>query len=277
MVALCGVCRGPAGAWGMVTLAAHPGRFARSAIHAPALPDAHGFAVRAGTALVGSRDRVAVDLGPDARLDVTLHDAVPFPRGAFGALGPAHLVPGLRQYWHPVVLAARVRGAARVGGERIALDGAVAYAEKNWGRAFPGRWWWGHAGAFPGAPVTVAFAGGPIVLAGAPVAPTAVVVRLGDEVLRLTPPVARSRVAAGGGAWRVSARGPCLAVELEGDAAGAEPHTLEVPVPGEVRTEPRSRQHLAARVSLTVRRGRRTLFAGESPLAGLELGRPAVE
>ena len=116
--------------------------------------------------------------------------------------------------------------------------------------------------------MTVAFAGGPIVLAGAPVAPTAVVVRLGDEVLRLTPPVARSRVAVGGGAWRVSARGPCLAVELEGDAAGAEPHTLEVPVPGELRTEPRSRQHLAARVSLTVRRGRRTLFAGESPLGG---------
>jgi hypothetical protein len=277
VVALCGVCRGPAGAWALVTLAGHPGLFARSAIEAPVAPDPAGFGVRAGGALNGDRRHIAVDLGPEARLDVTLDDAVPFPRGAFGALGPAQLVPGLPQYWHPVVLAARVRGEARIGGETIRLDGAVAYAEKNWGRAFPGRWWWGHAGAFAGAPVTVAFAGGPVRLAGARVAPTTVVVRLGDEVLRLTPPAGRSRVAVGGGAWRVAARGPGVAVDIEGDAAGAEPHVLEVPVPGERRTDPRSRQHLAARLALTIHRGRRTLFRGESPLAGLELGRPAGE
>jgi hypothetical protein len=67
-----------------------------------------------------------------------------------------------------------------------------------------------------------------------------------------------------------------VAVELEGDAAGGEPHELLVPVPGDIRTESRSRQHLAGRVVLTVRRGRRTVFRGESPLAGLELGGPAT-
>jgi hypothetical protein len=66
-----------------------------------------------------------------------------------------------------------------------------------------------------------------------------------------------------------------VAVDLEGDAAGTPPHVLEVPAPDERLTDPRSSQHLAARMALTVRRGRRTVFAGESPLAGFELGRPA--
>jgi hypothetical protein len=35
---------------------------------------------------------------------------------------------------------------------------------------------------------------------------------------------------------------------------------------------PASRQALAGRLALTVRRGQRTLFAGESLLAGLERG-----
>jgi tocopherol cyclase len=107
------------------------------------------------------------------------------------------------------------------------------------------------------------------------VAPTTVVVRLGAEVLRLAPPTARSRVAVADGAWRVAARGPRVAVDLEGDADGAVPHELDVPVPHEQRTERRSRQHLAGRIGLTVRRGGRVVFRGESPLAGLELGGPA--
>jgi hypothetical protein len=171
-----------------------------------------------------------------------------------------------------VVLEARVDGWARVGGERISLDGATAYVEKNWGGAFPGRWWWGQAGAFGGAPVCVAFAGGPIRLAGAPVSPTTVLARVGDEVVRITPPAGRSRVAVRDGAWRLRARGAGVAIDLEGDADGTAPHALLVPVPGPARTELRSRQHLAGRMRVTVRRGRRTLFAGESPLAGLELG-----
>ena len=47
---------------------------------------------------------------------------------------------------------------------------------------------------------------------------------------------------------------------------------LDVPVPGERRTLPRSHQHLAGRLALTVHRGGRLLFRGESTLAGLEHG-----
>jgi hypothetical protein len=272
VVALCGVCRGPAGPWALVTLAAHPGGLVRSAVAARAVAAVDDFGVRAGTALEGSRARLAVDLGPDAALELALHHPVPLGRRA---LGPAHLVPGLPQYWQPVVLAAGVTGTARLGGETAGLDGAIAYVEKNWGAAFPRRWWWGQAGAFDDPAVAVAFAGGQIRLAGARVAPSTVIVRLGGEVLRLTPPLGRSRVAVGDGAWRVSARCPGVAVDLEGDAHGGAPHRLDVPVPGEIRTERRSRQHLAGRIALTVRRGGRTVFAGESPLAGLELGGPA--
>jgi hypothetical protein len=276
VVALCGVCDGPRGPWALVTLAAHPGRFARSAVWEHAAPDPRGFGVRAGRVLDGGADRVAVDLGDAARLDVRLHDAVPFPRRALGGLGPAQVVPGLPQYWHPVVLAARVEGSARAGSETVDLDGATAYAEKNWGRAFPGRWWWGHAGAFDDPDVSVAFAGGPIRVAGQWVAPTTVVVRLGGgEVLRLTPPGARTRVAAGDGAWRVVARSARAAVDVEGTADGVAPHELDVPVPHELRTERRSRQILAGRLAVCVRRRGRVVFRGESPLAGLELGGPA--
>ena len=209
------------------------------------------------------------DLGPGARLDAVLHAIEPFPRRA---LGLAHLVPGLPQYWQPVVLRARVSGRAELGGEQLDLDGAVAYAEKNWARAFPDHWWWGHAAAFPDPEVSAVFAGGHVRVAGAAVSPTAVAVALGGDVLTLAPPRARTVVALGEGAWRLRTRAPGLRVELTGEAAGP-PHTLDVPVPGERRTEPRSEQHLAAALTLVVWRGRRLVYRGASPLAGLERGR----
>ena len=66
-------------------------------------------------------------------------------------------------------------------------DGAVVYAEKNWGPRFTEHWWWGQAQGFPGADACVAFAGGRV-LGGAP---TSVVTRVEDRVLRLAPPFAR--------------------------------------------------------------------------------------
>src|SRR5439155_26921903 len=51
-----------------------------------------------------------------------------------------------------------------------------------------------------------------------------------------------------------------------------ELYALPVPVPGERSTEPRSRQALAGRLTLAVRRGGRTVFTGESLLAGPERG-----
>ena len=66
--------------------------------------------------------------------------------GAASELG--HVVPGLSQYWLPWCLGARVTGRARIGGREVPLDGAVAYAEKNWGHGFPPDWWWGQAHGF---------------------------------------------------------------------------------------------------------------------------------
>jgi hypothetical protein len=166
-------------------------------------------------------------------------------------------VPGLPQYWHPHVLGGLVRGGR--------WDGALVYAEKNWGPRFTEHWWWGQAQGFPGADACVAFAGGRV-LGGAP---TAVVVRVEGRVLRLAPPFARMVSSVGAAGWRVRARSARWDVTMEGEATGA-PAILPVPVMGERRVEPRSQQHLTGRLHATVRRGRRVWWQGESHLAGLE-------
>ena len=204
VIVLCGVCRDAAGTWALVALAAQPGGLVRSAIVPVARADPRRARRRGRGRPARRADSLHVDLGPDARLDVALREPRPWPpRRAFGALGPAQLVPGLPQYWHPHLLGARVEGEARLGEETVDLSGATAYAEKNWGPAFTEHWWWGQAQGFPDADACVAFAGGRIALAGVRAAPTAVVVRVEDRVLRLAPPLARMTAAIGGGGWRI--------------------------------------------------------------------------
>jgi hypothetical protein len=275
IVLLCGVCQGPQGPWATVAVAAHPGGFVRHAVIAPAAGRRDGFGVRAAETLHGSAEGLHARLGDDTWIDLRVRSPVLWPRPVFGALGPAQAVPGLGQYWQPVVLAARVEGQACIGGLPVRLDGATAYVEKNWGPRFAGHWWWGHAGAFPADDVTVAFAGGRIALAGRVVPPTAVVVRLGAQVLRFAPPLARVRVRATDRTWAIRAQSPRHRVEIEGDAGDAAPHVLPVPDVTSGRVDMRSRQYLAGRLRLRVSRGRRTVFVGESPLAGLERGAPA--
>ena len=74
IVALCGVCRAPDGPWAVVALASHPGGFVRwrNSASAAAEPDGLGAAAweRDGAPVLrGSERRIAVDLGPDARLE----------------------------------------------------------------------------------------------------------------------------------------------------------------------------------------------------------------
>jgi Tocopherol cyclase len=270
VMVLCGVCVAPDGRWAIVALATEPEGVLETRIVPTAWADPRALGVRAAGVLFGDEGRLRVDLG-DAALDVRFRDRVGWPRRALGGLGVAHALPGLSQYWHPHLLAARVTGDLRLGDRRIALDGATAYAEKNWGADFAGAWWWGQAQGFPDDPqACVAFAGGPLALLGRTVPATAVVARVGDEVLRFGAPA--SRVVTGGDGWRVSARSPRHAIEVEGEQAGARAFALPVPIPEERRVVPRSRQILAGRLALTIRRGRRTLFRGESSLAGLERG-----
>ena len=165
------------------------------------------------------------------------------------------------QYWHPHLLGARVVGEARLGEETVDLSGATAYAEKNWGPAFTEHWWWGQAQGFPDADACVAFAGGRIALAGVRAAPTAVVVRIEDRVLRLAPPLARMTAAVGEAGWRIHGRSARHTVEILGEAAGP-PAVLPVPVPGRREVEHRSHHHLTGRMAVVVRRGRRTCSRG---------------
>ncbi len=271
VIAFCGLCSAPGGSWALVALASHPEGVVRHAIVGGASGAFDALGVRAGDVLQATRDRLRVDLGPTARLDVSLDNHRPWPRRMLGGLGLAQVVPGLGQYWHPHELGARVSGGIELGAQRLSLEGATAYAEKNWGTAFARQWWWGQAHGFPEPDVCVAFAGGRVTLPVGPVAPTAVVVSLGDRVLRLAPPLARTVAAVGADDWRVHARQGRVTVSIEGTAgARSTPAHLPVPLPLERRVELRSRQLLAGELHLEVSIGRRRLYSGASRLAGLE-------
>jgi tocopherol cyclase len=271
VVAIVAISRDAAGEpWAMVSLAAHPGGAVRSATPGEAWAAQRGLALTAGEAIAADERslRIAFD---DARLEVSFADPLLWPRRAFGALGPAQAIPGLSQYWHPWLLRARVTGSARVGGAEIDLDGAVAYAEKNWGTGgMPPRWWWGQAHGFDRPDVCVAFAGGRAGVGPIRTTATAVVVALGNEVRTVVRPPRPLDVAVDERSWRLSGGG----IELEGHADGVSPHLLPVPVPHERRRlDDWAPQHLAATLRLKVRRCGRTLYEGTSNLAGLELGR----
>jgi hypothetical protein len=270
VIVLCGVSRAAdGGTWALVALAAHPGGFRRHALVPVASARADGFGVTAGDVLVADERTLRVRL-PGAELDAALEPVTPWPRRAFGALGAAQSVPALGQYWHPHLLLGTVGGEARLAGDTWPLGAATVYAEKNWGSAFAGHWWWGQAHGF-GDATTVAFAGGRLLGR----APTALVVAVDDRVLRLSPPLAHTVVATAPNRWRIEAAGPRHRVEIVAEADAADVHVLPVPVPAERRVVERSRQHLAGHLELTVRRGGRVVHRAETALAGLERGTPS--
>jgi hypothetical protein len=264
---LCGLC----GDWALVGVATRDAR-GRRRWDGRILDGAGaaGTGVWAGGAdgvFAAQPERLLLDLGGRARVEARLGAPVRWPRRAWGGLGPVGWLPGLGQYWHPHVLRAAAEGVL-AGWD---LAGAASYAERNWGAGFPSRWWWGEAHDFAGDDVTVAFAGGPAVGA---VEATAVVVRVAGRLVRVGEPLlAPVRALTAPGSWLLSGRGPRHRVEIEAAADPADAHVLDVPVPGEHRTVPWSHQHLAGRLRLHVTRRGRTVYAGETALAGLELGR----
>lgn len=284
VVALCGINRDRRGdGWGTVALAAHPGGVVRSAAtaHAEATPGGLALCALDGARVACAADdrSVRIDLGDDAWLDARLDGASGWSRRhVFGGIGLAHAVPGLSQYWHPHMLAGRVRGSACIAGEPIALDGATAYAEKNWGPGgFPPAWWWGQAHGFDGDPgACVAFAGGHAGLGHlgrARMRATSLVVRAGGETIRLAPPTALVRARVGAREWRLEGRSATHRVTVEGHANGTAPHLLPIPLPADRRNlDGAAAQHLAGELTVEVRRGARLRFRGTSRLAGLEVG-----
>jgi tocopherol cyclase len=285
VVALLAVSRDAAGRpWGMVALAAHPGGVVRSASVAHAVADPRSLRVRVGhdaegdgpAVLEADDGRLRVDLGPDARLDVSFADRKAWPaRWAFGGIGPAQAIPGLSQYWHPHLLGASVRGSLQLGAERLDLAGSTAYAEKNWGAGgHPPDWWWGQAHGFGDDEACVAFAGGRATAGPVPVRATAAVVVLGGNVLRIARPPGPLAVTVDDRGWRLRGRAGRHRVEIEGHAHGIAPHRLPVPHPAQRRRlDGWSAMHLAGTMRVHVSRRGRTVFAGVSELAGLERGR----
>ena len=273
-IVLCGKCHGASGEWTLVGLAAAPGGLVRSAICPPLdVRDGGRTLAVPGGALTATDDELHVDLGDDARLDVRFAQPVAWPRRAYGALGLGQVVPRLGQYWHPHPLGAQVDGRLRLGEADWAIEHGIGYAEKNWGAGFPERWWWGQAsGIGDHDDACVAFAGGDVSVGPVRLAPTAVVVRLGDRVARLGPPFATVRSQAGERTMAIRARSPRLTIDLEGDANGSSPHALPVPLPDERRAIDGASQHFTGRLRVTVRRGRRLLIDDESQLAALERG-----
>ena len=273
-VVLCGCCRGDAGDWTLVGLAAAPDGIVRSAICPPATIAADGRSLSVpGGALEAADGRLRVELGDDARLDATFDSPAAWPRRSLGGLGLGQPVPALGQYWHPHLLGARVDGSMQLDDRTWTFAGARGYAEKNWGAGSPSRWWWGQAsGVGDDEDACVAFAGGELSLGALTYGPTAAVIRHGGDLLRLGPPFAHVTTDLSDGVWQLRARSARHAVDIEGDANGSRPHTLPVPVPNDKRLVDGPAQHFTGRLRVSVRRGRRTVFRGESELAALERG-----
>jgi len=280
VVALIGVNRdGRGGTWATVALAAHPGGAVRSAVvgEAGADPAALGAWARDGERLAFRADArgVRVDLGPDARFEARIDAPRRWPRRAFGGVGPAQVVPALSQYWHPHLVGGSATGELELGDLRWSLDGAQAYAEKNWGdgHGFPAAWWWGQAQGFDRRDACVAFAGGRAGVHGLQVVATSLVVALGDDLIQAVRPFVPMQVEVHNRRVALRARTLRHRVELEAHDGPTEPHRLPVPVPSERRNlDGAAVQNLAGALRVLVRRRGRTVWEGTSRLAALEHG-----
>jgi hypothetical protein len=220
-----------------------------------------------------SEDRLRMAVG-GCEVDLTFEDEFKWPL-AFGGGGFASSVPFLNQYWHPYRLGGRASGVVTCGDVRETFTDATLYCERNWGAGFPERWWWGQAHDFEDGDVCVAFSGGLLELGPFKRDVSGVVVRLGDRVLRLTPPAWVSS-SCDGHRWRVNARTARFHVELDGRGTDAGPHVLPVPLPAERRNIDSDYEYLDGTLRCTVREWGSVIFEGTSPLAGLEVGsRPA--
>lgn len=273
VVALCGVNRHPDGDWATVAVVLHPGGVVRSAALDNAQAERSHFALVAGTSadamFRATPERLRVDL-EDVHLDLAFPEPYVWPL-AFGGGGVFSSIPFLNQYWHPYRLGGTATGTVELAADRWSMDGARLYCERNWGSGFPERWWWGQAHDFDGADVSVAFSGGLLSLGPIARLVSGVVVRVGDRVIRMTPPTpVRSELSPN--RWSIRARSLRYQIDLEGDGTGLAPHVLPVPLPAERRNVDTDFEHLAGHLHCVVRERGHVLFEGTSELAGLEIG-----
>ncbi|MGE2834816.1 tocopherol cyclase family protein [Mycobacterium sp. SMC-4] len=272
VIALCSANRHPDGDWSTAAIGLHPGGVTRAAAIGGVRADPDRFDVRADTGenrLHATRDSLHLVIG-DSAVDLQFRDAFDWPK-AFGGGGVFSSVPFLNQYWHPYRLGGRASGTVTSGDQRWTFDDATLYCERNWGAGFPRRWWWGQAHDFGETDVSVAFSGGLLEWGPLSREVTGVVVRLGDRVLRITPPALLSS-SCDLRRWHITARTARFHVELEGHGGPERPHVLPVPLPAQRRNIDSDYEYLAGTLRCTVREWGRTIFDGTSELAGLEVG-----
>ncbi len=277
LIVLAGINRGPQGPWATLGFGTWPTAVLALDAHDGAWADPHALGVRVGQSFVATADRVQVDLGPGARLDLRITDPRPWPRGRFGGSSGFQMVPGLNQYWHPWLLGGRAEGTATVDGEEWDLTGAQVYAEKNWGKeGFPDSWWWGQAQGFAEPDACVAFAGGEVTAGPLRTEVTALVVRLPDgTVVRQGNPVLSPVTAeVSDDSWRLSghSRTAGWRIEVTGSAPLGDAHVLPVPLPSEHRNTAGAIEHLGGRLEVRVSRRGEVVWQGTSAIAGLEHG-----
>ena len=272
VIALIGVNRGPGGSWATVGLAGHPNGFLRTVAHPEAFADPTRLGAHAGDAFHGVEQRIQVDLGPGARLDVNVDDPVPGRAGGTGAPACSRR-PGTQPVLAPMAAGRdgpRHRDARRRGvGPRRRLG--LRREELGQG-GFPDSWWWGQAQGFA-EPEVVAFAG-----AGARGA-TAHDGHRGRRTpaRRHLGPTGQPRHLTGAGSGHRRGLGAARPVgQLDRGGRGHSPlaaaHVLPVPLPAERRNIPGAIEHLGGSMRVTVRRRGRLVWRGESSLAALEHG-----
>ncbi|MEO0396929.1 MAG: tocopherol cyclase family protein [Cyanobacteria bacterium P01_A01_bin.137] len=180
-------------------------------------------------------------------------------------------MPFLEPGWQVLMAHGLATGWVEWQGQRYAFDHAPAYAEKNWGGAFPAKWFWLQCNAFDGQPdLTVTAAGGLRQVLGRQEAVGLIVVHGCDRIYpfasthnpftwRITP----------WGHWQLTAHRPPYRVVLSGRAT--DPGTL-VRVPTRDGLQFRCRDTTHGHLSLQLFEQDQVIFDAQSDLAGLEVG-----
>lgn len=275
LTALISVNKGPDGPWSTLVLAAHPNGFLRTAVHPQGVADPKRLGARAGSAFEGRSDRLTVDLGIDARIDVRISESVTWPHKVFGGASFFQSIPAVAQRWHPWLFGGTVTGTATIGTEQWDLTGAQVYAEKRWGGGnFPETWWCGQAQGFDDSGACLAFAGGIFNTGKLRIETTLVALRLPDgSVLRFGgPSTSHVRAKVDDQKWSLHGRNPRSGIEIEGRSPIDDAFVLPVPIAAERKNVPAAIAHLGARLDVVVRRRADIVWRGESQLAALEFG-----
>ncbi len=192
-------------------------------------------------------------------------------------LGILKLVPSLQTDWFVHAMDARATGWVRWDGQDFELDDALGYQEKNWGRAFPTRWYWMQANHFddPGA-CCLSVAGGAL-----PVGPIlaegwGIGFRYRGELYTFNKPMEFASVAhrIEPGSWEVSARKSRHRIVISGSCDPED--MLNLPNPTEDGMKYLTWETVAGRIRVRlfekVKRQWVLMVDTESDYAGLEVG-----